>query len=58
MRAGQPGVVRDLRADMDSVVLRLAPVGAVDCFDLSVSWQTQSPNLIVLNSFHELEENL
>ena len=37
MRAGQPGVVRDLRADMDSVVLRLAPVGAVDCFDLSVS---------------------
>ena len=44
MRAGQPGVVRDLRADMDSVVLRLAPVGAVDCFDLSVSWLTKTDN--------------
>lgn len=44
MRAGQPGVVRDLRADMDSVVLRLAPVGAVDCFDLSVSWLTKTHN--------------
>ena len=38
MRDGQPGVVRDLRADVDSIVLRLAPVGAVDSFDLSVSW--------------------
>ena len=55
MRAGQPGVVRDLRADMDSVVLRLAPVGAVDCFDLSVSWQTW-PNLML--NFCQLEENL
>jgi len=36
MRDGQPGVVRDLRVDVESVVLRLAPVGAVDSFDLSV----------------------
>lgn len=39
MRDGQPGVVRDLRVDVESVVLRLAPVGAVDSFDLSASWQ-------------------
>ena len=39
MRDGQPGVVRDLRVDIESVVLRLAPVGAVDSFDLSASWQ-------------------
>lgn len=38
MRDGQPGVVRDLRVEgTESVVLRLAPVGAVDSFDLSVS---------------------
>ena len=42
MRDGQPGVVRDLRVDVESVVLRLAPVGAVDSFDLSASWQGET----------------
>ncbi|CAJ1331109.1 unnamed protein product [Effrenium voratum] len=36
MRAGQPGVVRDLREDPLQVLLRLAPVGAVDAGDVCV----------------------
>ena len=43
MRDGQPGVVRDLRVEgTESVVLRLAPVGAVDSFDLSASWHGET----------------
>ena len=43
MRDGQPGVVRDLRVEgIESVVLRLAPVGAVDSFDLSASWHGET----------------
>jgi hypothetical protein len=45
MRDGQPGVVRDLRVDVESVVLRLAPVGAVDSFDLSASWHGETQSL-------------
>ncbi|CAK9048615.1 unnamed protein product [Durusdinium trenchii] len=41
LRAGQPGVIRDLRvyegSECESLVLRLPPVGAVDSFDFSVS---------------------
>ena len=46
MRDGQPGVVRDLRVDIESVVLRLAPVGAVDSFDLSVSWHGETHRVL------------
>lgn len=41
MRAGQPGVIRDLRvyegSECESLVLRLPPVGAVDSFDFSAT---------------------
>lgn len=45
MRAGQPGVVRDLREDPLQVLLRLAPVGAVDAGDVCVSCQKSSDSV-------------
>ncbi|CAE7596530.1 unnamed protein product, partial [Symbiodinium sp. CCMP2456] len=37
LRAGQPCVVRDVRCGSAMLVVRMAPVAAVDAFDLSVS---------------------